>query len=180
MWVLHLNQTYQHDFRSKRSCDYRYGIRGPTLKWIQAFLSDRSQTVVLENEKSNIVPVTCGVPQGSALGPHLFLIYINDLPSSTNYKVRWIADDTAINLAVSSLEDAQSLQQDLDLLNKWELEWNMEFNHSKCVVIRDFLMAFWLSPEVSTWDPIISFTCSSRANIGRGLILKGDNQNPML
>ena len=139
-----MNQTYQHDFRSKRLCDYRYGIRGPTLKTIQAFLSDRSQTVVLENEKPYIVPVTCGVPQGSVLGPILFLIYINDLPSSTKSKVRIIADDTTINLAVSSLEDAQSLQQDLDHLNNWELEWIMEFNHSKCVVIRDYLMAFWL------------------------------------
>ena len=85
---------------------HRYGIRGPTLKWIQAFLSDRTQTVILENEKSNTVPVTPGVPQGSVLGPILFLIYINDLPDSIKSKVRLFADDTAIYLAVSSLEDA--------------------------------------------------------------------------
>ena len=113
----------------------RYGIRGPILKWIQAFLSDRTQTVVLENEKSNIVPFTSGVPQGSVLGPILLLIYINDLPDSTKSKVRLFADDTAIYLAVSSLQDAQILQQDLDHLNKWELEWDMEFNPGKCVVI---------------------------------------------
>ena len=114
---------------------HRYGIRGPTLRWIQAFLSDWTQTVVLENEKSNTVPVTSGVPQGSVLGPILFLIYINDLPDSTKSKVRLFADDTAIYLAVSSLEDAQILQQDLDHLHDWELEWDMEFNPSKCVVI---------------------------------------------
>ena len=65
------------------------------------------------------------------LGPILFLIYINDLPDSTKSKVRLFADDTAIYLAVSSLQDAQILQQNLDHLNKWELEWDMEFKNSK-------------------------------------------------
>ena len=114
---------------------HRYGIRGPTLKWIQAFLSDRTQTVVIDNEKSATVPVTSGVPQGSVLGPILFLIYINDLSDKTRSKVRLFADDTAIYLAVSSLEVAQILQQDLDHLHLWELDWDMEFNPSKCVII---------------------------------------------
>ena len=114
---------------------HNYGIRGPSLKWIQTFLSGRTQTVVLEIEKSDAVPVTSGVPQGSVLGPILFLIYINDLPDRTRSKVRLFADDTAIYLAVSSLQDAQILQQDLDHLHKWELQWDMEFNPSKCVVI---------------------------------------------
>ena len=114
---------------------HRYGIRGHTLKWIQAFLSDRNQTVVLENKKSKIVPVTSGVPQDSVLVPILFVIYINGLPYPTKSKVRLFADDTAIYLAVSSLQDAQMLQQDLDHLNKWELEWDMEFTPGKCVVI---------------------------------------------
>ena len=110
---------------------HRYGIRSPSLKWIQAFLSGRTQTVVLENEKSDTVPVTYGVPQSSVLGPILFLIYINDLPDRTRSKVRLFADDTAI----SNLQDAQILQQDLDQLHEWELQWDMEFNPSKCVVI---------------------------------------------
>ena len=71
------------------------------------------------------------IRQGSVLGPILFLIYINDLPDSTKSKVRLFADDTAIYLAVSSLEDAQILQQDHDHLHEWELEWDMEFNPSK-------------------------------------------------
>ena len=70
------------------------------------------------------------------LGPIFFLIYMNDLPYQTRSKVRLLfADDTAIYLAVSSLEDAQILQQDLDHLHLWELDWDTEFNPSKCVVI---------------------------------------------
>ena len=77
---------------------HQYGIRGPSLKWIQAFLSGRKQTVVLENEKSGTVPVsvTYGVPQGSVLGPILFLIYINDLHDKTRSKIQLFADDTTI------------------------------------------------------------------------------------
>ena len=87
------------------------------------------------NEKSGTVPVTSGVPQGSVLGPILFLIYINDLPDKTRSKIRLFADDTAIYLAVSNLQDAQILQQDLDQLHEWELQWDMKFNPSKCAVI---------------------------------------------
>ena len=81
------------------------------------------------------VPVTSWVPQGSSLGPILFLIYINDLPDKTRSKVRLFADDTSIYFAVSSLEDAQILQQGLDHLHQWELDWDIEFNSIKCVVI---------------------------------------------
>ena len=114
---------------------HHYGIRGPSLKRIQAFLSGRTQTVVLENEKSDTVPVTFGVPQRSVLGPILFLIYINDLPDRTRSKIRLFADDKAIHLTVSNLQDAHILQQDLDRLHEWELQWDMEFNPSNYVVI---------------------------------------------
>ena len=74
---------------------HNYGIRGPSLKWIQAFFYGRTQIVVFENEKSDTVPVAFGVPQGSVLGPILFLIYINDLPDRNRSKVRLFADNTA-------------------------------------------------------------------------------------
>ena len=106
-----------------------------TIKWIQAFISDWTQTVVIDNEKSATVQVKSGVPQGSVLGPILFLIYINNLPDKTRSKARLFGDDTAIYLAVSSLEDAQILQQDLNHLHQWELDWDMEFNPNKCVLI---------------------------------------------
>ena len=113
---------------------HKYGIRGTALKCIEAFLSERTQLLFWKNEKSDTVPVTFGVPQGSVLGPVLFLIYINDLPDNTKSEVRLIADDKTIYLAVCNLTDAQILQEDLDRL-KCEKLWDIEFNPSKSVVI---------------------------------------------
>ena len=89
----------------------------------------------MENEKSSQVAVTSGVPQGSVLGPILFLVFINDLPDGIRSKVRLFANDTAVYLAVSNLEDAKQLQEDLGRLGDWSLKWDMEFNPSKCPVI---------------------------------------------
>ena len=75
---------------------HQYGITGKVLNSIRAFLGNRSQTVVLDGEKSGSIPVTSGVPQGSVLGPILFLIYIKDLPDELASKVRLFADDTAV------------------------------------------------------------------------------------
>ena len=111
------------------------GIRGRTLSWIRAFLNGRSQTVVLEGDCSEEVPVTSGVPQGSVLGPILFLISINDLPDKVKSQVRLFADDTAAYLAISKLADSEQLQADLDILQEWEIRWDMQFNPSKCQVI---------------------------------------------
>ena len=73
---------------------HSYGMRGSTLSWIKAFLSNREQTVVIEGEESDSVPVTSGVPQGSVLGPFFFLVYINDLPKDIAPQVRLFPDDT--------------------------------------------------------------------------------------
>ena len=70
-----------------------YGIRGSTHKWISSWLSERSQKVVLDGQASDPVPVLSGVPQGSVLGPVLFLIFINDLPDNIRSSVRLFADD---------------------------------------------------------------------------------------
>ena len=112
-----------------------YGIRGSTLAWINSFLTNRTQQVVLEGIASGTVDVTSGVPQGSVLGPILFLIFINDLPQSLSSKVRLFADDAILYLEVASADDCQMLQSDLNKLTEWEEKWLMSFNPSKCEVL---------------------------------------------
>ena len=78
----------------------------------------------------------CRVPQGSVLGPFLFLAYINGLPQNIVSQVRLFADDTAIYLTLEGYGDSGTLQRDLDRLQAWETRWDMECNPSKCQVIR--------------------------------------------
>ena len=107
-----------------------------TLHWIQAFLSNRQQKVVIEGQESDSVAVTSGVPKGSVQGPILFLAYINDLPKDIVSQVRLFADDTAIYLTLEHQGDSDKLQRDIDRLQTWEARWDMEFNPSKCQVVR--------------------------------------------
>jgi hypothetical protein len=112
-----------------------YGVKGKALLWIRAFLSGRTQEVVVEGEHSDRAPVTSGVPQGSVLGPCLFLHYINDLPEGTGSRVRLFADDTIMYLTITTHDDADQLQTDLDRLGKWETLWQMKFHPDKCQVL---------------------------------------------
>ena len=91
--------------------------------------------MALEGEKSSEIPVTSGVLQGSVLGPILFLLYINDLPENIHSDVRLFADDTVVYLSINSKADCQTLQQDLNKLETWEMDWEMDFNPSKCKVL---------------------------------------------
>ena len=102
------------------------------LGWIRAILGSRSQRVVLDGEESESIPVTSGVPQGSVLGPILFLIHINDLPDGIFSQVCLFADDTALYLTIEGKDDGA----DLDRLSVWESMWDMEFNPSKCQVVQ--------------------------------------------
>ena len=91
--------------------------------------------MVLDGDTSTELPVSSGVPQGSVLGPILFLLYINDLPDNIQSNVRLFADDTAVYLAVQGQEDTDIIQNDLNILQEWEKAWDMEFNPSKCQVV---------------------------------------------
>ena len=113
-----------------------YGIGESTLQWIQSFLSDRSQQVLVEGQASESSPVTSGVPQGTVLGPLLFLLYIYDMPMKVSSTARLFADDSLLYRKIRSSQDSISLQEDLDRLQQWEKEWQMSFNPAKCVVVR--------------------------------------------
>ena len=115
---------------------YYYGIRGHTFKWIKSFLDNRSQQVVIDGHFSIDAKITSGVPQGSVLGPLLFLTYINDLPNCVQNSVcRLFADDCILYQRIRTSQDSDKLQADLDQLQKWESTWLMEFNTSKCQAI---------------------------------------------
>ena len=113
-----------------------YGITGQLNHWIEDFLHQRSQRVVCNGEHSNWAPVLSGVPQGSVIGPILFLIYINDFPEEIRSTVRLFADDTIMYMTMSGASDAASLQEDLDRLATWENKWIMQFHPQKCSVFR--------------------------------------------
>ena len=103
-----------------------YSKDGVANTWIENLLSNRSQSVLVEGACSSSIPVISGVPQGSVLGPCLFLFYIAD---------SLFADDTMIYLAVTNEQDARIFQEDLDKLTTWEKRWMVEFHPDKCEVI---------------------------------------------
>ena len=113
-----------------------YGVQGKALNWIRAFLENRTQEVVVKGENSDTVAVTSGVPQGTVLGPALFLVYINDLPQCVGSTPRLFADDCILYRDVSTHQDAAALQGDLTSLQDWEKMWLMEFAEDKCKVLR--------------------------------------------
>ena len=98
-----------------------YGIRGIALAWLRSYLSNRSQYVSLNGCSSNHLNIICGVPQGSVLGPLLFLIYINDLPnSSSKLSIYLFADDTNIYFESQSLINLQKVvNRELKHVKKW-------------------------------------------------------------
>lgn len=105
------------------------------LSWIHDFLINRTQQVVIRGNASKPLAVTSGVPQGSVLGPILFLVFINDLPDNLNCSVGLFADDTLLYQAVNNIEDAQRFQLNLDALSTWAERWGMSFNIAKSKII---------------------------------------------
>ena len=99
---------------SKLHC---YGIRNHTLSWISAFLSNRTQTTVVNGVHCSYVEVTSGVPQGSVLGPMLFLSYINDINNAIKSQIKLFADDSVLYRNIRNQNDQVILQNDLDTIS---------------------------------------------------------------
>ena len=114
-----------------------YGIDGKCANWIWSFLADRTQQVVVDGVASPTSPVTSGVPQGTILGPLLFLIFINDIVCNIDpgTQMRLFADDCLVYRRIASIQDQIQLQRDLDALTAWGNQWGMRFNASKCNVL---------------------------------------------
>ena len=112
-----------------------YGIRGQLLLWIEDFLTDRQQRVSINGKTSNWRNVLSGIPQGSVLGPTLFVLYINDLPEVINSNILMYADDTKIFTSVNSQTEYETMQQDLNNMQDWADKWQLQYNIDKCKVM---------------------------------------------
>ena len=108
------------------------GIRGKVLSWVETFLVGRKQRVVVNGTKSDWAPVISGIPQGTVLGPTLFLLYVNDLPASVQSKTMLFANDTKMYTSAKYQVERDRLQRDLDELGAWSKKWELPFNAAKC------------------------------------------------
>ena len=121
----------------------KYGIRNKVLNWVASFLDQRTQRVVIRGTESQPFAVSSGVPQGSVLGPILFLIFINDLPLEVISHVSLFADDSKLFSKIVSEQNRdkdnhngiEALQRDLDAAKEWANRWKMEFNVDKCKIM---------------------------------------------
>ena len=111
------------------------GITGQVQRWIKSFLQGRRQRVRVGEAVSGWKKVTSGIPQGSVLGPTLFVLFINDLPQVVESRVALFADDTKVFREIQSDGDREKLQQDIDELLIWSKKWQLPFNESKCKVM---------------------------------------------
>jgi len=110
-----------------------YGIRGSIHHWIQSFLSNHTQRVIIDGILSSPVSVTSGVPQGTVLGPLLFLVHINDLPDYISHSTtRLFADDCILHRSIQNEHDSLLLQEDIDSLYALNIARQMELNIAKC------------------------------------------------
>ena len=114
----------------------KLGITGKVGRWIASFLQGRSQQVMVKEHLSTPSCLRAGVPQGSVIGPLLFLVFIGDIDEGVLAKVLVYVDDSKVMDKVESEEDVIKLQENLDKIYTWEVENNMKFNPGKFQLLR--------------------------------------------
>lgn len=149
-----------------------HGITGHLSRWIGAWLEGRKQRVVLNGECSNWEGVTSGVPQGSVLGPILFIIYLNDFDDNINNRIFKFADDAKIVGKVATGEEIQSMRDDLVVLDKWAEDWQMSFNVAKCKVV-----SFGFNNSTAKYNIGGGSLVSEREEKDLGVIIRDDLKN---
>jgi len=108
------------------------GINGNLLAWLSSYLRNRMQRVVLHSSESSLRYINAGVPQGSVLGPLLFLIYVNDIADSLLSLTRLYADDSSLYYSASTVEDIEGIiNHDLNIISDWSKQWLVKFNPNK-------------------------------------------------
>ena len=117
-----------------------HGIQGDAARWIRNWLAGRRQRVCINQSYSNWAPVTSGVPQGSVLGPLLFIIYINDLDTNIVNKISKFVDDTRLCHRARNPDDIMELEEDINKLVEWVNKWKMNFNvEIQCSMFSNFI-----------------------------------------
>jgi Reverse transcriptase (RNA-dependent DNA polymerase)/Endonuclease-reverse transcriptase len=114
----------------------KLGIHEGIYRWIKEYLNHREQRVVMEGVLSETVQVTSGVPQGSVLGPLLFILYINDITDDIESGIGLYADDCALFREINKSSDAEKLQSDLNKITDWSTKWLLPLNIDKCKSMR--------------------------------------------
>ena len=146
-----------------------YGIHGKSFKWFQSYLENRTQKCSVNGSLSNSYSLTCGVPQGTILGPLLFLLYINDLPNClSNCKPRMYADDTHLTYAGSNLENVQfCLNEDLANVFNWlqanKLTLNMTKTEFMLIGSRQRLNTLTASPTITMNNTQVSQVTTTKS-----------------
>lgn len=136
MILLDLSKAFDCVSHTKLIAKVEHAIgKGEVSAWITAFLTHRSQFVMFDHMPSDVVPVTSGVPQGSVLGPLLFLIFINDITNNIGCKIKLFADDCVIYKEINSHNDHLDLSDSLNTLAEWCSQWQMSINVNKSVAM---------------------------------------------
>ena len=109
-----------------------YNISDSMITWLSSFLNNRKQSVRINGSTSSWTSVTSGVPQGSILGPLMFLLFVNDIPQITSSNIMLFADDTKLWRLIKSIDDVNILQEDLAKIIEWCQKWKLHLNVKKC------------------------------------------------